>query len=293
MPPLLRLVRPGHWVKSLFVLVAPFFDGALLDAALALDLLLLLVGFSLAASSVYAYNDAADAALDRLHPAKRLRPVAAGIVSPRMAKRTAVLCALMALLASLGAGTQVVPVTFGYLAINFVYSLWLKHVPFLEILMIASGFLLRVVAGAQLTGVTHFSPWLYLCVFFLAILLIMGKRHSELVELGPRAVRHRPSLQRFSLSLTTCAIWLCGLVLGIIYTGYALMATTRVVSNIWMGITAIPVWWGIGYYMKLVLTDNKGGEPASLLWERPLLPAILLVYVTLTSLLIYVFMPGT
>ncbi len=293
MPPLVRLLRPEQWSKSLFVLVAPFFDRALLEAVLAPDLWLLLLGFSLAASAVYALNDATDAELDKLHPVKRFRPVAAGAISPRTAQQVSVLCALLALLASWGASVQTVPVIVGYLVINFIYSRWLKHVPYLDVLTITSGFLLRVVAGAQLTAVTHFSPWLYLCVFFLAFLLIMGRRHGELVELGSNAVLHRPSLRHFSLSFTTSAIWLCGLVLGTTYTGYALMATTRLVDSLWMGVTALPVWWGIGYYMKLVLTHNQGNDPARMLWEYPLLSASLLAYAVVTGLLIYIFVPGT
>ncbi len=292
MPPLLQLIRPGQWIKALFVLVAPFFDGSLLDGPLALDMMLLVMSFSLAASSIYALNDVSDSKLDLHHPSKRHRPVASGTIPTRTASQVSALCALLAIVASGGAGPQIVPITIGYLVVGHTYSLGLKHIPYLDVLMIATGFLLRVASGAQLTRVANFSPWLYLCVFLLALLLILGKRRSELVDLGKNAVAHRPSLRGFSLPVITITIWLCGLALASLYAGYALTATTRVVSNPWMGVTVIPVWWGIGYYMKLVLIHNKGSDPSTLLWEKPLLTVILLIYAGLTSFLIYTSLPG-
>ncbi len=292
MPPLLQLVRPQQWSKNFFVLVAPFFDGVLFDGTLLPAMGLLLLGFCLASSSVYALNDAVDAELDRYHPVKRQRPVAAGTISVRSAYLTAGLCALLAPLVSLGSSLQAATLVVVYLAVSHSYSLWLKHVPFLDICLIASGFLLRVSAGAQLVGVSHFSSWLYGCVLLLAVLLVVGKRHCELVELGPEAIKHRPSLRGLSQSLTTTTIWISGFVLAILYTGYALTATTRIVPSLWMGLTAIPVWWGIGYYMQLVLVHNRGSDPASLLWKQPLLMVCLLIYTVLSIFLIYIFVPS-
>src|SRR6185312_5357926 len=144
---LLKTMRPRQWVKNVLVFAAPFVGGDLLTPGIVPKLLIAFVAFSLAASGIYLVNDAKDVAADRAHPTKRFRPIAAGVVSPRLAIAVAVVLLAASVAVSLLASVQLVVVLAVYVAVQLAYCFWLKHQAVLDICIVASGFLLRAIAG--------------------------------------------------------------------------------------------------------------------------------------------------
>ncbi len=194
----LTLLRPRHWIKNAFVLMPlPFAlaTGAAADwTAVALGVL----GMCLASSAVYALNDAADAAQDRLHPDKCERPVASGRVSVGQARVLAgVLAAVGVALPALSSGAAAASLVLVYLLLNVVYSHGAKNVPLVDVFIISAGFVLRVLLGCALVAVTP-SSWLLLCSTTLALFLALAKRRGDAAR--GIADEHRPSLSGYNLA---------------------------------------------------------------------------------------------
>ena len=178
---ILHTLRPRQWVKNLFVAAALVFAKKLTDPALALRAGLAVLAFCLLSGAVYAFNDVRDLEADRRHPIKRHRPIASGAIDRRLALVMAAVLAAAALLACLLIRWPLALAAAGYLANNLAYSLGLKRIAFLDVLLIAGGFLLRVWAGALAIDVPV-SPWLLACTGLLACLLGFGKRAHELMQ---------------------------------------------------------------------------------------------------------------
>lgn len=174
-----RTLRPRQWVKNVFVAAPLVFARHLAEPSYALRAGLAMLAFCALSGAVYAFNDVRDAGADRLHATKRLRPIAAGELSERAALVGAVGLALAALAGCLALGWQVAALAALYLAQNVAYTLRLKQIAFLDVAVIASGFLLRVLAGAAAIAVPA-SRWLLLCTALLALFLGLGKRGHEL-----------------------------------------------------------------------------------------------------------------
>jgi len=176
---LFRTLRPHQWVKNLFVFAPLVFSKHLFDPDRATRAGLAVLAFCALSGAVYAFNDVRDVEADRRHPRKRYRPIAAGLLSERTALFAAALLAGGALATSIVLGAVFGALAAGYLVVNLAYSLRLKQVAFVDVLLIAAGFLLRVEAGAAAIAVPA-SPWLLACTGLLASLLAFGKRAHEL-----------------------------------------------------------------------------------------------------------------
>jgi decaprenyl-phosphate phosphoribosyltransferase len=193
-----RTARPRQWPKNLLVLAAPL-AGASLGRANGLAYALIAVAAFVAASSaVYFLNDAGDAERDRRHPYKRHRPVAAGLLPRSHAIVLAAACAAVAVAAGFWiAEPGLSAAVGGYLAASLAYTLGLKHVPFLELMLVASGFVLRALGGAAATGVPP-SGWFLVVCSLGALMVVVAKRSMELAMLGADAARHRPAMRWYT-----------------------------------------------------------------------------------------------
>ncbi|MXZ42767.1 MAG: UbiA prenyltransferase family protein [Caldilineaceae bacterium SB0666_bin_21] len=284
--PWLRLARPQQWTKNLFVLAVPFFAGTLLDPGELTSSVVAAVSFCLASSAAYAFNDTQDVELDRLHPRKRGRPVADGSLSIRAARIFAALLAVTSLSVSAAAGGTATLWVAIFLLVNTLYSAGLKQHPGLDIIIIALGFPLRVLAGAG-SNIGNTSPWLLACAGITALLLAAGKRHSELGSHGGVAVQFRPGLRKVSLRTTGAAVWASATVLAGAYTLYALAASSRTAPGWSMGITIPFAGLIIGLYLWQVLRHRAGEQPELLPFLcKPLLLS-LLGYLAATLTVIY------
>ncbi len=273
---LLRSLRPHQWTKTLFVLAALAFSKHLFDADAVLRAVGAFAVFCALSGATYLLNDVADVEQDRLHPTKRLRPIAAGELPLAMARVAWVVIMLGALLASLALGGPFALAAACYLALNVAYSFSLKHVVILDVLEIAIGFVLRAVAGAVAIGVV-FSHWLLVCTLLIALFLALAKRRHELVTLGD-AAGHRPILAEYSPYLLDQMI---SVVTASCLTAYAFYTlapdTIEKYRTDRLSLTIPFVIYGIFRYLYLVHRKELGGSPSDLLLtDRPLLAAVAL-----------------
>ncbi len=263
---LLELSRPKHWIKNVFVFMPlPF---ALASGTAQLDpwrFLLGLAGFSLANSAVYAFNDARDAERDRLHPKKRRRPVASGRVSVRAAAAWAGALALAGAALTLASGSVwSLVVVLVYVALNAFYSVRGKHIPLLDVFLLASGFVLRVLLGCALVGVAP-SNWLLLCSYALALFMALAKRWADLAK-GLDA-EHRPSLAGYNREFLHQAM---GIMTATTLMSYALYCIEAEVLLPGREFASLPfVVFGVLEYLRVVHVREDGGSPVETLLSSP------------------------
>ena len=217
---IVRTMRPRQWVKNVLVLAAPLAGGVITQLDVLGPTVLAFLLFCVAASGVYLVNDAHDVEEDRRHPTKRNRPVAAGVVSVPVAVVAGVVLFVVALvLAVLFTRVELAGVLGAYIAISLAYSFFLKDQPVIDLAVVASGFLLRGVAGGAAAGIP-LSQWFLLVAAFGALFMVAGKRYGELVALGEDA-RTRKSLAQYSASYLRF-VW--SLSAGVTCTAYSLWA---------------------------------------------------------------------
>jgi 4-hydroxybenzoate polyprenyltransferase len=212
---LVRSLRPAQWVKNAFVLAPLVFAHRLDDRALLVDAALAFLAFCAASSAVYLANDVVDRERDRLHPVKRSRPIAAGELPAGAALAAAAALAALAAAGAARLGAAFSICLAGYLALNLLYTLATKHIVILDVMSIAAGFVLRVLAGAAAIDVAV-SRWLLLCTTFVALFLAFAKRRHELLLMADEASTQRRVLSQYSpvfldqmINVTTASTVLC------------------------------------------------------------------------------------
>lgn len=255
---LIELARPAHWVKNVFVLAPLVFAELLTDGQAVARALLALACFCAGASAIYAFNDLKDRREDHHHPLKRHRPVASGRVSPAAAAVFSLLLALAAVGCGMVLGTGFVTILLAYLAINSLYSLFLKHVVILDVMIVAAGFVLRVAAGATAIPV-DLSAWLLLCTIFIALFLAFSKRRHEILLLKSDAGSQRRVLAQYSLTFLDQMI---NVVTASTVVSYALYsASPMVVERFGYRFLAATIPFVLfGIFRYLYLTYQKPGE---------------------------------
>ena len=280
-------LRPHQWMKNLFVGAPLLFAKSLFAPAEALRAAAAVGIFCLIASAVYLWNDLVDLDKDRTHPRKRRRPIAAGELPVPMAR------ALAASLASLGlAFAWMLRGPFalaagGYLGLNVAYSLRLKHVPYLDVLAIAAGFLLRVLAGALAIEV-HASPYLLLCTGLLASFAGFGKRAHELASAGERGASQRAVLALYRPGHLRVALYVAGAATVAAYVAYTLSEHTRTFFHTTKMVWTVPaVLLGMGRFLVLVSQRPRAESPTEELLRDPLFMANLALWVTAVIGIIY------
>jgi len=272
---LLASLRPEQWTKNLFVFAGTLFGGHLLDAGAMARATAAFVIFCALSGVVYLLNDLVDRAADQRHPLKRLRPIASGRLSPRIAAIAAVLLGVVAVAAAMALSATFAWVCFAYLALLVSYSFVLKHLVIIDALTIAAGFVLRAAAGAIAVSVP-ISHWLLVCTTLLALFLVLSKRRHELTLLADGAVTHRPILNEYSPYLLDQMIAVVTASTLVGYSVYATSSETAVrLGTTRLGLTIPFVLYGIFRYLYLVHQKRAGGSPADLLLtDRPLLACV-------------------
>jgi len=273
---LLKTMRPRHWTKNAFIFAALVFDGKLFDLP---DFLRTLAGFGLfclISSAVYIFNDLFDLEADRQHPMKRDRPLASGKLAVPVAIAAGSILTFMTLALGYWLAWQFDLVLLVYFAMILAYSKWLKHIPVLDVLVLATGFVLRVHAGTMLITVERFSPWMYVVMTLLALFLGFGKRRAELALLADDAANHRKVLDGYTLPLLDQFITIVSGMTIVAYSLYTFFRPEAPTSHTLM-LTIPFVVYAIFRYLYLIQVKDAGGEPEEiLLSDRPFQISILL-----------------
>ena len=268
----LRSLRPHQWTKNLVVFAALGFSKHLFEGPPLLQAVLAFAIFCGLSGSVYLVNDVADVERDRLHPLKRLRPIASGQLSTRAGALLAVLLGLGCLAAAGTLGTGFLACSAAYLALNLAYSFRLKEVVILDVLAVSAGFVLRAVAGGLAIGV-QISQWLLICTLLLALFLSLSKRRHEIVSLSGQASEHRAILAEYSPYLLDQMIAVVTASCLVAYAFYTTAPETREKFRTENLAFTLPfVLYGILRYLYLVHQKEQGGSPTDvLITDRPLL----------------------
>ncbi len=276
---LLRTMRPKQWTKNVLVFAALVFDRQLTDPNALGAVLVALFTLILMSGTVYVINDLVDIEKDRQHPKKKSRPLPSGQLPVPIAISAAVIMPALTLLLALSFDVGLALVLALYLAIQVTYSFVLKHIVLLDVMTVASGFVLRVLAGVAVIDVQNFSPWLYACTALLALFLAVGKRRQELVTLGEaEAVRTRPIYAHYNLPLLDDMLRLVTTSTFIAYLLYTIEVETVRIADINMALLTVPfVLYALYRYLYLIHVQGEGSAPDEvLLTDRPLQIAIVL-----------------
>ena len=258
----LRLARLYQWVKNGFVFAGVLFGHGWNDADLVTGAILLFIGFCCMSSAVYSVNDIADRRADREHPVKRTRPVAGGRVSVTGAAVFAAVLALLGLALAARVSPLALAIVAGYAALNAGYSAGLKHVAVLDVFIIASGFMLRLLAGTAGLGIEP-SRWLLLCGFMGTLFLGFAKRRAELVsdaDSDPAAARR--SLESYTPALLDRMIGICAAGSLVAYGLYTIDPVTVGMHGTDRLIATLPlVAYGLFRYVFVLYRRGGGGDP--------------------------------
>lgn len=275
-PALVEAMRPLHWARNAFVLTALVFDKKLFGPPWVVRAGAACALFCLVASGVYLVNDLLDVERDRQHPTKKKRPLASG----RLPVPVAVIAAVLCLGAGSGLGMLLSPALGSILAlyalVNVTYSLGLKNIVVLDTFAVASGYVLRVAAGAAAIQVERFSPWLYVFTGFFAMMVSLAKRRHEVLLLMEKAGAHRASLSNYNLTFfdQTISIMAGGAI--VVYALYTFSAL-NLPANHAMMLTIPLAGFAFLRYLYLVYSRGEGGAPDDLFWtDRSLVVAVAL-----------------
>lgn len=276
LPRLWHLVRPKQWAKNIFVFFGLLFGQVGPEATLVLEVCLAAVVFALCASGIYVLNDLADRKSDRQHPKKRFRPLAAGTVSVRVAILLLVILWLVSFgLAYFISPTMVLLLAI-YVALNLAYSFGFKHVAYVDVAILASGYILRVLSGTSAVG---FPPpaWLLTSTIALALFLGFTKRRVELAKFMSDGANYRRVLEHYSLTALNRAVWFSALSVMLSYVLFTVSPEVRQLHG-WSDLilTAPFVVLGVGRYLYLQREDGRGDDPTGdILRDPPMVIAVL------------------
>jgi len=260
------------------VFAALVFAQHLLEPADLLRVLGAFAVFCVVSGAAYLFNDVRDAEKDRRHETKRSRPVASGSLAPQIAMVAAGVLTVAGLASSALLGVDFLLIVVAYIVLSTMYSLWLKRVVIIDVMAVATGFLLRAVAGAAALEDIEISSWLIICTLFLALFLALGKRRHELVYMNEHAISHRSVLAEYSPQLLDQMIAIVTTSTLIVYVLYTTSPSVQVKLGTTKLFITIPfVLYGIFRYLYLVHKREQGGSPERVLFsDLPLLANVLL-----------------
>lgn len=266
---LLKTARPRQWVKNVLVLAAPFTAGEIATGGVLLDALIAFVAFSFVASAVYLVNDAIDVEADRAHPTKCKRPIAAGIVPVPAAYVASVGFFAAGCALSLLASWQLLVVLAVYMAVQLGYCFGLKHQPVVDLAIVGSGFLMRVIAGGVGTGIA-LSQWFLLVTAFGSLFMVAGKRYAEIKLYERTGAKIRSSLKKYSASYLRFVWATSAAILIMSYSLWAFEQQQAAPGSIWSVISLVPFVVAVLRYAVDVDSGNAGEPEEIALHDRVL-----------------------
>jgi decaprenyl-phosphate phosphoribosyltransferase len=283
----LKLLRPKDWAKNLFLFIPLFFGREILNTGKLISVFYAFVAFCFIASSIYIINDYRDREDDRKHPVKCKRPLAAGTVSPTAAL---IICGLL-LIAGFGIAwwlrEKFLFVLSIYFLINLGYSLGLKAVPILDIMILAIGFVLRI-KGGSIVSYVPLSEWIIIMVFLLATFMAIGKRRDDVLLKLSSGMDMRKSIKGYNLELLNILLALVCAVIVVAYLMYTMSPETeRHMGTDRLYYTCIFVLAGIMRYLQIIYVSADSGSPTKILYKDRFIQLTLLLWIASYILLLY------
>lgn len=273
---LIKSMRPKQWTKNVFLLAALVFDNKLFVPYYVARASIAFVLFCAVTGAIYIINDLVDIDKDRQHPVKRNRPLPSGELAVSVALSAAIVLVIVSLPLAVMLNRMFGLIVSVYFVAIVLYSFWLKNVVLVDVLVLSAGFVLRVAAGVVIVDAERFSPWLYVCMLFLALFLAISKRRHELVLLADNANAHRSILQEYNLTLLDDMTRLVTSVTAMAYSLYTFSAP-NLPQNHTMMLTIPFVLYALFRYLYLVNVRGEGGSPEDLIFkDKPLFLSVAL-----------------
>jgi len=280
-------MRPRQWLKNGLVFAPLFFDRKVLDLDSLTRAIIAFCLLCLMSSAVYIMNDLIDIENDRQHPKKRYRPLPAGKLNPKIAAVVSLVLAIGSLATGFFIAQPFGWILATYLAIQIAYTYYFKRVVLLDVIIVATGFILRVAAGVVVINVVRFSPWLYVCTGLLALFLALGKRRHELVLLGQEAGNHRSILAEYNLDLIDRLISIVTTSAVVAYCLYTFLAE-GLPANHFMMLTIPFVLYAVFRYLYLIHVRQEGGAPEEIFLRDRSMQAALLMWAMVVFFALYI-----
>ncbi len=287
---IIKVARPTHWLKNIFVILPVFFGGAILNTTQAISAALTFMSFSLAASAIYCLNDIIDVDADRAHNVKRHRPIASGAITIPQAygMMTISLLASIVLMLLLPEGqANTITVIITYFLLNVAYCLKLKEYAIIDVCIVASGFVLRILAGGFATGV-QLSKWIVLMTFLLTLFLAFAKRRDDVLKMNETGRAPRKNTSRYNLTFINQAITITGTVMLVCYIMYTV--SPEIIAQFGtdkLYLTSILVILALLRYLQIAVVDEKSGDPVKVVLSDRATQFILMAWVLSFLVLIY------
>jgi 4-hydroxybenzoate polyprenyltransferase len=265
----LKLFRPEQWTKNMFIFLPVFFSGQLLNVSVLISCAVAFTAFSLTASSIYCFNDIRDVEADKSHPVKCKRPIASGVVSIKTAYTMMAVCLLMSLgiLFFWGGGARytIMALILFYYVMNIAYSLKLKQIATIDVVIISIGFVLRVFVGGAASGI-RCSEWIIIMTFLLAMFLALAKRRDDVILCMNTGILHRKNTDRYNLEFMNQVITIVATIAVVAYIMYTLSSyAIERFNNSHFYLTTIFVLTGVVRYLQITIVDMKSDCPTKIL----------------------------
>ena len=288
---LIQLIRPHQWAKNAFIFLPMFFSGQLLNTTMLLSCLVAFIAFSLAASSIYCFNDIYDVDSDKLHPKKCKRPIASGAVSKKSAYALMAICLAMSMLILfLFGGEQrygLIALIALYYIMNIAYCVRLKRYAVIDVIVISTGFVLRILVGGIAADV-WLSEWIVIMTFLLALFLAFAKRRDDVILYKETGVSHRNHINRYNLEFMNQVMTVVSTITIVAYIMYAL--SPDVIERFHsrhIYLTAVFVLAGIIRYLQVTIVDLKSGSPTKILMHDRFIQICILGWIAFFLIIIY------
>ncbi|TKG94734.1 prenyltransferase [Puteibacter caeruleilacunae] len=275
---IINLIKPDHFVKNLFVMLPLFFAGQFTESDLVFQVLIAFGAFCLMAASVYVFNDIHDVTEDRKHPQKKMRPIAAGLITPAFAYLLDFIFTIAALAVAYLVNMQLVWVLLIYKGLNILYTLVFKSIAILDVMILSLGFVLRLYAGAVSTGVV-LSVWIIVMTFLLSLLIVLGKRRTDVIFFEENNVILRKVVNGYnSVFLNNIMVMLSSIIV-VAYIMYTVAPESIARMNTeYLFVTVFWVIAGILRYLQLLFVKHEKDSPVRLLLKDHPLKLILLLW---------------
>lgn len=283
----ITLARPHQWVKNAFIFLPAFFAGKVFDFAMLPEILYGFFIFCFASSAAYVLNDIADKEQDALHPEKKYRPVACGKISPMQAKIFTGALEAVALSLSFLLNTEFFYCIVAYILINAAYSFYLKHIPVLDIIIVSTGFLLRIFAGGILTDVP-ISHWIVIMTFLLSLFLALAKRRDDVLIFNNSGEKMRKAVDGYNLEFINAGMMIMAAVIVVAYIMYTLSEEVmQRIGSREIYFTTVFVIAGLLRYMQISFVENNSGSPTRTLLRDRFIQITILGWLASFFLLLY------
>jgi 4-hydroxybenzoate polyprenyltransferase len=288
MRPILKLIRPTHWIKNLFLLIPVFFAGSIFQIERLEIIVWGIVAFSLIASAVYIINDLKDIEIDRIHPLKKERPLASGVVS----RSTAIILISIFIIVGLSLSYLLHPVFLillsCYLVLNIGYSFGLKNIPIVDLFIVSLGFLIRIHSGGILSEV-EVSHWLSIMVLLLSLFLVLAKRRDDLILQSTTHAIIRKTSSSYNLEFINACLTIFAAVIVVSYIMYTFSAeVVNRFNSPYLFTTTLFVIAGIMRYLQITIVEMNSGSPTSILVKDKFILTTIFLWIISFYIIIYI-----